>query len=93
MSAACPVLILILPELREMLAYLARRGSSDATHRELSAGVRKSEKASLCHPIMPIANGIGSGLIHIDHSQLGKRDCQFPALPADEHAGDCIAMV
>ena len=38
---------------------------------ELSAGVRKSEKVSLRYPIMPIANGIGGGLIRVDRGQLG----------------------
>jgi hypothetical protein len=38
---------------------------------ELSAGVRKSEKVTLRYPIMPIADGIGSRLIHVDCGQLG----------------------
>jgi len=40
-------------------------------NRELSAGVRKSEKVTLRYPIMPIADGIGSRLIHVDCGQLG----------------------
>jgi hypothetical protein len=38
---------------------------------ELSTGVRKSEKVSLCYPIMPIADGIDGRLMHVDRGQLG----------------------
>jgi len=41
-----------------------------ALQRELSAGVRKSEKVLLCYPIMPIADGIGSRLI-VNRGHLG----------------------
>ena len=40
-------------------------------NRELSAGVRKSEKVTLRYPIMPIADGIGSRLIHVDCGPVG----------------------
>ena len=53
--------------------------------RELSARVRKSEKVSLYYPIMPIAHGIGSRLIHVDRGQLGQGHRQCSAPPADEH--------
>jgi hypothetical protein len=32
------------------------------------------EQVTLCHPIMPVANGLGSGFVRIDDGQLGKRD-------------------
>jgi GntR family transcriptional regulator / MocR family aminotransferase len=60
-----------------LLARRARRATArDLDYgprqgRELSAGVRKSEKVTLRYPIMPIADGIGSRLIHVDCGQLG----------------------
>src|SRR5271170_5002147 len=43
------------------------------------------EQVTLCHPIMPVANGLGSGFVRIDDGQLGKRDGHLTALPTDQH--------
>src|ERR1035437_9711026 len=39
----------------------------------------------LCHPIMPVANRLGSGFVRIDGGQLGKRDGHLTPLPMDQH--------
>lgn len=52
-------------------AFASQSGEMTALFGELSAGVRKSEKVTLRYPIMPIADGIGSRLIHVDCGQLG----------------------
>jgi len=66
----------VLVNLREALEIYINAGGREIigtslSECELSAGVRKSEKVTLRYPIMPIADGIGSRLIHVDCGQLG----------------------
>ena len=44
-----------------------------------------SEQVALCHPVMPVANGLGGGFVGIDGGQLGKRDGHLTPLPTDQH--------
>ena len=46
-----------------MLAYLRK-------HRELSVAVRSSETVALRHPIVPVGDGFGGGLVGVDGGQL-----------------------
>src|ERR1700691_5885928 len=49
-----------------------------------STGV-SSEQVALRHPVMPVANRLGSGFVRIDGSQLGKRHGHLTPLPTDQH--------
>ena len=49
-----------------------------------STGV-SSEQVALRHPVMPVANRLGSGFVRIDGGQLGKRDGHLTPLPMDQH--------
>ena len=44
-----------------------------------------SEAVAPGYPVMPIANGLGSGFIRINGGQLGKRDGHLTPLPMDQH--------
>ena len=46
---------------------------------------RNSEQVALRHPVMPVANHLGSGFVGINGGQLGKRDGHLTPLPTDQH--------
>ena len=44
-----------------------------------------SETVAPRHPVMPVANGLGSGFVGINGKQLRERNSHFPPVPADLH--------
>ena len=60
------------------------RAIPHSTNRAI-ADLIASRGGTLCHPIMPVANRLGSGFVRIDGGQLGKRDGHLTPLPMDQH--------
>ena len=44
-------------------------------YREFSAGVCKSEAATLRNPVMPVADGLSGRFVWTDGGELSERDC------------------
>lgn len=44
-----------------------------------------SEKIASRHPVTPIANGLGGGVVGVDSRQLGQGNGHDSTVPADEH--------
>jgi transposase len=44
-----------------------------------------SEKIASGYPVMPVANGLGGGVVGVDSRQLGERNGHDSTVPADEH--------
>lgn len=50
-----------------------------------AAGRLVQKTVALRNPVMPVADGLGGRLVRIHRGQLRERNCQVPALPADQY--------
>ena len=60
--------------------------------REFSVGMcsavnpaENSEKITSRHPVLPVANGLGGGIVGVDRRQLGQGNGHDSTVPADQH--------
>ena len=44
-----------------------------------------SEKIASRHPVMPVANGLGGGVVGVDSRELGQGNGHDSTVPADQH--------